>query len=84
MYYYIFVILVCIPSVFAGDMDKCTQEKDHDKKNMCMAIAVGSVSYCEKLKKADDKMSCTLKVRDLQRKVMNQYHPLDDKNTQLR
>jgi hypothetical protein len=64
-------------------MDKCTQEKDHDKKNMCMAIAVGSVNYCEKLTKADDKIRCTFKVRDLQRKI-NQYHPIDDTNTQRR
>lgn len=82
--YYIFVILLLPLSLLAGDMDKCNQEKDHDKKNMCMAIAVGSVTYCEKLKKADDKMSCTLKVRDLQRKLVNGYHPLDDKNTQIR
>jgi len=82
--YYIFVIFLFPLSVFAADIDKCNQEKDHDKKNMCMALAAGSVSYCEKLKKADDKMSCTLKVRDLQRKVMNQYHPLGDSNTQKR
>ena len=82
--YYIFVILLFPVSLLAGDMDNCNQEKDHDKKNMCMALAVGSVSYCEKLKKADDKMSCTLKVRDLQRKVMNQYHPMSDSNTEKR
>lgn len=82
--YYIFVIFLFPLSVLAADMDKCNQEKDYTVKNMCLAIAAGSVTYCEKLMRADDKMSCTLKVRDLQRKIMNQYHPLNDSNTQKR
>ena len=49
-----------------------------------MASAVGSVSYCEKLTNAGDRISCTFKVRDLQRKIINQYHPMDDKNTEKR
>ena len=82
--HYIFVIILLPISVFAGDIDKCTQEKNHDKKNMCMASAVVSVGYCEKLTNAGDRISCTLKVRDLQRKIINQYHPMDDKNTEKR
>jgi len=82
--HYKFVIFLFPISVFAADMDKCNQEKDFTVKNMCLAIAAGSITYCEKLPKTDDKISCTLKVRDLQRQIVHGYRPMDEKNTHTR
>jgi hypothetical protein len=82
--HYIFVIFLLPLSVYSADMDKCNHEKDLIVKNTCLAIATGSITYCEKINKTDDKTSCMLKVRDLQRQIVNGYHPMNDANTHTR
>lgn len=64
--------------VYANDMDKCNREHEPNRKNMCMAVATLSVSYCEKLTNADLKSTCVFQIRDRQRKV-NSFHPMKDR-----
>ena len=83
--YYTFVIFLFPLSVFAAEMDNCTQLKiGSSERNMCMAVATVDVNYCEKLTKAEQKISCTIKIRDLQRSKVQAYRRLDDTNTQKR
>lgn len=76
--YYIFVILLFPILAHAGDIDKCNQIHEKNKKNFCLALATLSVGECEKITNLELKSSCVLKVRDGQREI-NSYHHSDTK-----